>query len=220
MTSDIIGMTSCQPTQQPPTELTTELPSRPIYTHFSSNPQLPTQLRKNGRPKRRRNDQRPRGIPTPQTPRRALNNPRSKAPPPSPCLNPPTFPPQTNTPFPPFSQHKPGVLVGNDNAPEFTAKTLPPGSAPADRTFKPNNISEVPGQADNPDVLRSHGKESTQTTAESTLGGATSGDVHQGLGKPIQGQSSSELHGGKAGAGREGGLVGVGVSGAKSGNQM
>ncbi|KAI4168439.1 MAG: hypothetical protein LQ348_007496, partial [Seirophora lacunosa] len=101
--------------------------------------------------------------------------------------------------------HKPGVLVGNDTAPEFTAKTLPPGSAPADRTFKPNNISEVPGQADNPDVLRSHGKESTQTTAESTLGGATSGDVHQGLGKPIQGQSSSELHGGKAGAGREGG---------------
>ncbi|KAL8645255.1 MAG: hypothetical protein Q9210_006815 [Variospora velana] len=116
--------------------------------------------------------------------------------------------------------HKPGILVGNDTAPEFTAKTLPPGSAPADRTFKPNNISEVPSQANNPDVLRSHGKESTHTTASSTLGGATSADVHQGLGKPIQGQSSSELHGGKAGAGREGGLVGVGASGAPSGNQM
>ncbi|KAI4280205.1 MAG: hypothetical protein L6R35_005956, partial [Caloplaca aegaea] len=117
--------------------------------------------------------------------------------------------------------HKPGVLVGNDTAPEFTAKTLPPGTAPADRTFAPNSTSEVPGQANNPDVLRSHGKESTYTTASSTLGGATSADVHQGLGKPVQGQSSSELHGGNtAGAGREGGLVGVGASGAPSGNQM
>ncbi|KAI4176668.1 MAG: hypothetical protein LQ343_000960 [Gyalolechia ehrenbergii] len=113
--------------------------------------------------------------------------------------------------------HKPGVLVGNDTAPEFSAKTLPPGSAPADRTFKPNNISEVPGQADNPDVLRSHGKESTHTTASSTLGGATSGDVYQGLGKPMQGQSSSELHDRQS---RGGGLAGVGASGAASGNQM
>ncbi|KAL8918435.1 MAG: hypothetical protein Q9208_007340 [Pyrenodesmia sp. 3 TL-2023] len=116
--------------------------------------------------------------------------------------------------------HKPGVQVGNDAAPEFSAKTLPPGSAPESRTFKPNNISEVPGQADNPDVLRSHGKESTYTSASSTLGGATSADVHTGMGKPIQGQTSSELHGGKAGAGREGGLAGVGASGAPSGNQM
>ncbi|KAL8836934.1 MAG: hypothetical protein Q9170_002734 [Blastenia crenularia] len=107
--------------------------------------------------------------------------------------------------------HKPGVLVGNDNAPEFSAKTLPPGSAPTDRTFKPNNISEVPSQANNPDVLRSHGKESTHTTASSTLGGATSGDVHHGLGKPVPGQNVSD---------RGGGLVGVGASGAPSGNQM
>ncbi|KAL8881921.1 MAG: hypothetical protein Q9192_007689 [Flavoplaca navasiana] len=107
--------------------------------------------------------------------------------------------------------HKPGVLVGNDTAPEFSAKTLPPGSAPTDRTFQPNNISEVPGQADNENVLRSHGKESTHTTASSTLGGATSGDVHTGLGKPVQGQNVSD---------RGGGLAGVGASGAASGNQM
>ncbi|KAL8849540.1 MAG: hypothetical protein Q9221_005474 [Calogaya cf. arnoldii] len=107
--------------------------------------------------------------------------------------------------------HKPGVLVGNDTAPEFSAKTLPPGSAPTDRTFQPNNISEIPGQADNENVLRSHGKESTHTTASSTLGGATSGDVHTGLGKPVQGQNSSD---------RGGGLAGVGASGAASGNQM
>ncbi|KAL8643421.1 MAG: hypothetical protein Q9226_008390, partial [Calogaya cf. arnoldii] len=94
--------------------------------------------------------------------------------------------------------HKPGVLVGNDAAPEFSAKTLPPGSAPKDRTFQPNNISEVPGQADNENVLRSHGKESTHTTASSTLGGATSGDVHTGLGKPVQGQNVSDRGGGLA----------------------
>ncbi|KAL8809557.1 MAG: hypothetical protein Q9200_003315, partial [Gallowayella weberi] len=103
------------------------------------------------------------------------------------------------------SGHKPGILVGNDTAPEFSAKTLPAGSAPADRTFQPNATSEVPGQADNDNVLRSHGKESTHTTASSTLGGATSGDVHTGLGKPVQGQTSHD---------RGGGLAGVGASGA------
>ena len=71
----------------------------------------------------------------------------------------------------------------------------------------------MPGQADNDAVLRSHGKESTQTTAESTLGGATSGDVHTGLGKPAQGQTHGEekVHGGGLGAFS---------SGAPSGNQM
>ena len=69
----------------------------------------------------------------------------------------------------------------------------------------------MPGQADNPDVLRSHGKESTQTTASSTLGGSTSADVHTGIGKPVQGQNSHD---------RGGGLAGVGASGAASGNQM
>lgn len=103
------------------------------------------------------------------------------------------------------------MLVGNDAAPEFSAKTLPAGSAPADRTFAPNPISEVPGQADNDNVLRSHGKESTQTTASSTLGGATSGEVHTGLGKPVQGENTRD---------RGGGLAGVGASGAASGNQM
>ncbi|KAH9836013.1 hypothetical protein Tdes44962_MAKER01932 [Teratosphaeria destructans] len=86
--------------------------------------------------------------------------------------------------------HQPGKLVGNDAAPEFHAQTLPPGSAPADRTFKPNNISEVPPV--------------TQTTNDidpeapqpppNDMPGATSGSVNTGLGKPIQGQTSSELH--------------------------
>ena len=61
-------------------------------------------------------------------------------------------------------------------------------------------------------MLRSHGKESIQTTASDTLSGATSGDVYAGQGKPLQGQTSNE------GKEREGGLVGVGTSGAPSGN--
>ncbi|KAI4213929.1 MAG: hypothetical protein LQ351_003624 [Letrouitia transgressa] len=119
----------------------------------------------------------------------------------------------------PFLQHKPGVLEGNDTKPEFHAQTLPPGSAPSNRTFKPDATSEIPGQALNEFVERQHGKESTKTTASSTLGGATSGDVHTGLGKPLQGQTTNELAGGNNLGGHGGGLVGVGASGAASGNQ-
>lgn len=99
--------------------------------------------------------------------------------------------------------------------PEFHIQTLPPGTAPESNTFEPDTTSSVPGQASNPDVLRGHGKESTQTTASSTLGGSTSGDVHTGYGHPGQGQSSSELRDGSKAAG---GLAGVGASGAASGN--
>ena len=41
--------------------------------------------------------------------------------------------------------------------------------------------------------------------------------MHTGLGKPIQGQSSSEL---RDGSNESSGLAGVGASGAGSGNQM
>ncbi|CAD6574976.1 MAG: hypothetical protein ASARMPREDX12_007048 [Alectoria sarmentosa] len=117
-------------------------------------------------------------------------------------------------------KHKPGVLVGNDTVPEFHAKTLPPGSAPADRTFTPNTSSMVPGQADNSSVERDHGKESTKTTASSTLGGATSADVHTGMGHPGQGQTSNELRHGKNNSKKGGGgLAGVGAS-VESSNQM
>jgi len=117
--------------------------------------------------------------------------------------------------------HKPGVLVGNDAVPTFSAQTLPPGTAPSDRTFAPNPTSETPGQANNDASLASDDKESTYTSATDTLGGATSGDVHTGFGHPGQGQTSQELHqGGGAGGGREGGLAGVGSGEAASGNQM
>ena len=105
-------------------------------------------------------------------------------------------------------------MVGNDAAPEFSAKTLPPGTAPLERTFKPNATAEVPGQADNDAQLSSQDKESTYTSAESTLGGATSSDVHKGMGKPMSGQTAADVH-----HGERQGLAGVGASGATSTNK-
>ncbi|KAJ8607657.1 hypothetical protein MRB53_040120 [Persea americana] len=81
-----------------------------------------------------------------------------------------------------------GDIRCNDAAPEFEAKVLPAGSAPADRTFKPNPINEIPGQANNPDVP------DDQKADPLDFPGATSGDVHTGLGHPGQGMSSAELH--------------------------
>lgn len=45
-------------------------------------------------------------------------------------------------------------------------------------TFKPNNDADA----------------TSTLSAQDTIGGASSKDVHQGLGQPIQGQSSAELH--------------------------
>ncbi|KAI9817449.1 MAG: hypothetical protein M1827_001059 [Pycnora praestabilis] len=115
--------------------------------------------------------------------------------------------------------HKPGVKASpNDYAPEFSAKTLPAGSAPSDRTFKPNNISEVPGQALNEDA--SNNEPEAQTSASETLGGTTSSEVHTGYGHPGQGMSSAERHhDGKSHREKQGaGLVGVGAVGAPATN--
>merc|ERR1711963_917810 len=71
------------------------------------------------------------------------------------------------------SGHQPGKLVGNDAAPEFNAQTLPAGSAPASSTYTPD-----------PDL----NNQRMYQAASSTIGGATSADVHTGLGHPGQGQ--------------------------------
>ncbi|KAK7706043.1 hypothetical protein SLS57_009824 [Botryosphaeria dothidea] len=100
--------------------------------------------------------------------------------------------------------HKPGVLASEaDKAGEFNIETLPAGSAPSDRTFNPNNASEVPAQA-----------AGYTPSATESLGGATSGDVHTGLGHPGQGQTSVEQrHDGQHGRKKQGtGLVGVGAT--------
>jgi hypothetical protein len=86
------------------------------------------------------------------------------------------------------AQHHPGVHVGNDAAPEFHAKTLPPGTAPKEHTFQPN----VTAQTDVPGASHPQTGKETYVSAQDTIGGATSADVHTGLGKPIQGQTSGE----------------------------
>ncbi|KAF7194354.1 hypothetical protein HII31_04387 [Pseudocercospora fuligena] len=103
-------------------------------------------------------------------------------------------------------KHQPGKLVGNDALPTFQAETLPAGTAPASRTFQPNPTDSVPPAQQNIG-------EGEQASAADTLGGATSGDVHTGLGHPGAGQSSKELHDGSKT--RTGGVEGVGASGVK-----
>ena len=91
-------------------------------------------------------------------------------------------------------QHQIGRQVGNDAVPEFNAQTLPAGSAPANSTYTPN-----------PDLNNTK----LYHHASDTLQGATSADVHNGLGHPGQGQTSQELHDGRR--------VGQGLAGLASG---
>ncbi|KAJ5331983.1 hypothetical protein N7476_001766 [Penicillium atrosanguineum] len=110
--------------------------------------------------------------------------------------------------------HKPGVKVNEaDQRPEYHMESFPPGTAPASNSYT-SNTNEVGSQADNPNVLRAHGKESTYTSPADTLTGATSQDVHTGLGKPLQGQSGVELaHDGAHGRKKQSsGLGGVGAT--------
>ncbi len=122
-------------------------------------------------------------------------------------VSPPPYLPKTK-PTLTLSQHAPGVKVGNDLAPEFAAQTLPAGTAPTERTFKPNPVSETPGQGNNPNIAKE-----TWTSASDTIGGATSADVHTGLGHPGSGQTSSELRSGNS---ERAGLEGRGVAGGDS----
>ncbi|KAJ5226495.1 hypothetical protein N7468_007720 [Penicillium chermesinum] len=110
--------------------------------------------------------------------------------------------------------HKPGVKVNEaDQRPEFHMETHPPGTAPASNSYTPN-ADETGSQANNPNVLGSQDKEATYTSAGDTLMGATSQDVHTGLGKPLQGQTNVELaHDGAHGRKKQtSGLEGVGAS--------
>ncbi|TKA34906.1 hypothetical protein B0A54_13869 [Friedmanniomyces endolithicus] len=68
--------------------------------------------------------------------------------------------------------HKPGVNVGNDALPEFTAQAIPAGSAPKEATFLPNSTEAV-----------SEGEgEGAEAKAMEGSTGATSGDVHKNVG--------------------------------------
>jgi len=95
--------------------------------------------------------------------------------------------------------HAPGVNLGKDAVPEFSAQTLPAGSAPPDRTFQPS-VPAVDGNDQG---------EELQSSVEDTLHGSTSKDVNRGIGQPIYGQTSNKSRG--RGETVRGGLVGVGA---------
>ncbi|KAJ6078300.1 hypothetical protein N7467_008053 [Penicillium canescens] len=101
-----------------------------------------------------------------------------------------------------------------DQRPEFHMEAHPRGTAPASSSYTANPVSEVGGQANNPNVYGGSDKEPTYTSAADTLMGSTSADVHQGLGKPLQGQTNVELnHDGQHGRKKQtAGLEGVGAS--------
>jgi hypothetical protein len=104
------------------------------------------------------------------------------------CMHRLTYPPSP-------LQHQLGVKASpKDQAEEFKAETLPSGSAPPDRTFRPNAQAEVPSQANNDTPPGNEDVEETHISAADTLGGATSADVNQGVGRPMQGESSKEMH--------------------------
>ncbi|KAK1780635.1 hypothetical protein QBC45DRAFT_99494 [Copromyces sp. CBS 386.78] len=109
------------------------------------------------------------------------------------------------------SGHQLGQQVGNEAVPEFRAKTFAPGTAPEKDSYHANPIHATPGQALNPDV-----DPSSRTGPLDAFPGSTSQSVHNQTqyGKPMQGQTSRELHGMKAGKRKaeRSGLEGVGAT--------
>ncbi|KAL7948047.1 hypothetical protein V8C42DRAFT_273030 [Trichoderma barbatum] len=83
--------------------------------------------------------------------------------------------------------HQPGIKVGNDRLPESHLETFPPGTAPAESSFRPNTTSEIPGQANNPEM------DPESRTDPLDFPGATSKDVSNSLGRPMQGLEGREV---------------------------
>jgi len=76
-------------------------------------------------------------------------------------------------------RYKPGSEQGSHAAPEFHAEVHPRGTAPPEHSFKP--VNESSGQ-------------SSEYVSPPELPGATSKDVHTGLGMPLQGQEGREVN--------------------------
>jgi hypothetical protein len=95
-------------------------------------------------------------------------------------------------------KHQPG----RDTAPQNTVEILPKGThLPPDRTFLPQNLERnVPAET------RQDGVGTGLTNAElrQTMGGATSGTVHQGLGMPGDQSENEKGSGGLARHGKGG----------------
>lgn len=93
--------------------------------------------------------------------------------------------------------HNMKTKVGNEAHPESHVEVLPPGTAPQDRSFRPNTTNMVPGrdEASNLDEISGSGGD--------ILPGATSKDVENDWNRPTQGQTSRELHGSGAAKGQK-----------------
>ncbi|KAK3322831.1 hypothetical protein B0H66DRAFT_555319 [Apodospora peruviana] len=107
--------------------------------------------------------------------------------------------------------HQIGQMVGKNAIPEYHAHTFPPGTAPKENTYYPNPVSEIPGQAANPNM------DPSSRTDALDIPGATSQSVYNNsaFARPMQGQTNREMHGAH-GTGRRkaerSGLEGVGAS--------
>ncbi|KAJ5826838.1 hypothetical protein N7447_003601 [Penicillium robsamsonii] len=75
-----------------------------------------------------------------------------------------------------------------DQGPEYRARAFPPGSAPASDTYTGD-----PGDNYNLNLNAEEEEENTYTSVADTFMGATSGDVNRGLGRPMQGQTNTEV---------------------------
>lgn len=108
-------------------------------------------------------------------------------------------------------QHQLGQQVGNEALPEFRAKTFAPGTAPEKDSYHANPIHATPGQGmdTNPDP-------DSRTGPLDAFPGSTSQSVYNDneYGKPLQGQTSNELHGMKVRhrKAERSGLEGVGAT--------
>ncbi|EZF22191.1 hypothetical protein H112_04848 [Trichophyton rubrum D6] len=109
-------------------------------------------------------------------------------------------------------KHKPGVKASPaDNVPESHAQAVPVGTAPRENLFQPR-----------PNVEDMGGYDEGGASASSTLMGATSADVNKGMGKPLQGETRTEMrHGGEHHRKNPGsGLEGVGANTARTETEM
>ncbi|KAJ5493875.1 hypothetical protein N7463_009962 [Penicillium fimorum] len=74
-----------------------------------------------------------------------------------------------------------------DQRPEYHVRAFPSGSAPASDSYTGD-----PGDNYNLNI-NAEEEETTYTSAADTFMGATSGDVNRGLGRPMQGQTNTEV---------------------------
>ncbi|KAF5237573.1 hypothetical protein FANTH_10764 [Fusarium anthophilum] len=106
------------------------------------------------------------------------------------------------------NKHKPGNEQGNDAAPEYHAETFPPGTAPAENTFRPNPESNYTTEALNMPAL--------------DMPGSKSKDIYNSIdsvhGRPLIGQENREIRGvhPRKRKKERSGLEGVGASTAYS----